>query len=160
MTLQTPGAGEANKNGPDYFYSMGEKYEFGDKVPRDLLRAKTWYKKAAALGHPLAQDKLNSPFLNGEIKPIKSAPSLFTINGCGFKLYGKSGFDHQSGSYMTTHFLTLVYFPLLPLARYRVISDDGYNFIFLGKGKFRAFEWMYAGIFVALLVGLYFSKKI
>jgi hypothetical protein len=64
-------------------------------------------------------------------RPITSAPSLFTINGIGFRLWGAR--DRGSdGSYTTTWGLVVLFIPLLPLAAYRV-KQSGKGYLFLGK---------------------------
>ena len=78
-------------------------------------------------------------------------PDLSPINTFGFKLYGKSDEDAETGSYMTTQYFVVLFFPLFPIARYRVISD-GDSYQFLGKGKFRGIDWAHWAIFVAIVV--------
>ena len=86
-----------------------------------------------------------------ELEPISKAPSLFTLNTFGFKLYGKSDYDRETDSYMTTHYFVALFLPLFPVARYRVISEDGTHYRFLGKGKFRQSEKIHLGIFAAIV---------
>lgn len=72
----------------------------------------------------------------GDLEPIRSAPSLQTINGCGFTMYGSS--DHRpDGSYMTTYYFVILAIPLFPIARYRVMPAGGNSYRFLGKGHLR-----------------------
>ena len=86
-----------------------------------------------------------------ELEPISKAPSLFTLNTFGFKLYGKSDYDRETDSYMTTHYFVALMLPLFPVARYRVISEDGEHYRFLGKGKFRQGEKIHLAIFGAIV---------
>jgi archaellum component FlaC len=79
-------------------------------------------------------------------KHIKSAPSLGSINGFGFTLYGHSDYDPESHSYSTTHYFIALFLPILPLGRYRVIAAGGRRYRFLGKIPFRAFERWHLGI--------------
>ena len=58
----------------------------------------------------------------GDLKPISSAPSLRTINGFGFTLYGNSDHDADTESYVTTYYFVVLFIPIIPLARYRVIE--------------------------------------
>jgi hypothetical protein len=75
----------------------------------------------------------------GDLEPISSAPSLHTINGCGFTMYGSS--DHRpDGSYMTTYYFVILAIPLFPIARYRVMHTGGNSYKFLGKGHLRTFD--------------------
>ena len=87
-----------------------------------------------------------------ELEPVQKAPTLFTLNTFGFKLYGKSDYDSETDSYMTTHYFVALFFPLFPVARYRVISEDGSSFRFLGKGKFRRFEMIHLALFAGLVI--------
>jgi len=91
------------------------------------------------------------------LRPIDAPPSLTTLNGFGFKLYGSSDYDPGSDSFMTTHYLTVFFLPLLPIARYRVISEDGYTYQFLGKGNLRGFDRVHLAI-VILAVLLMVAK--
>ena len=67
--------------------------------------------------------------LYGGLKPISSAPTLSTINGFGFTLYGSTDSDPISGSHIATYYFTALFIPVFPIARYRVIqSGNGYRF--------------------------------
>ena len=89
----------------------------------------------------------------GNLKPINSAPSLTTWNSIGFKLYGHSDDDPETGSYVTTHYFVALFLPLFPLARYRVTEvDRGYRF--LGKLPLRKGDRWHLGISAALIVAL------
>jgi hypothetical protein len=66
-----------------------------------------------------------------ELEPVRKAPSLFTLNTFGFKLYGKSDYDRETDSFMTTH-----------------------SFRFLGKGKFRRFEMVHLALFAGVVLYL------
>lgn len=69
----------------------------------------------------------------GEIKPIDSAPSLYTINGIGSTLYGRRDFDSDTNTYVATLYFTFFFVPIIPLAAYRV-KDAGTNrYQFYGK---------------------------
>jgi hypothetical protein len=43
----------------------------------------------------------------------------YTVNGCGTMYYGRRDED-SDGSYVTTQWITLVFFPLIPIGSYRV----------------------------------------
>jgi len=89
-----------------------------------------------------------------ELRPVRSTPSLTTINGFGFKLYGNSDYDPETDSYMTTHYFVALFIPLFPVARYRVISPDGSSFSFLGKGRLRTIDKVHWAIFACLVLYL------
>ena len=48
--------GPALAGDPDAEYNMGQAYKLGRGVPADLPQAESWYQKAAAQGHTMAQD--------------------------------------------------------------------------------------------------------
>jgi hypothetical protein len=97
-----------------------------------------------------AKPASSNPF--PELSPVDKAPSLTTLNTFGFKLYGKSDHDAETDSYMTTQYFVALYIPLFPVARYRVISEDGYSYSFLGKGKLRGMDWAHIAIFAAIVL--------
>ncbi len=67
---------------------------------------------------------LNAKF--PELRPIRSVPSLWSVNGCGLFFYGRRDDDLETGSYIQSHCLCLVGIPILALGAYRVAdSDDG-----------------------------------
>lgn len=73
----------------------------------------------------LAENLLDTP------QPLKSAPTLYTVNGIGTMMYGRR--DAQpDGSYVATVFLCLVFIPLIPLSSYRVLPQ-GQGWLFYGK---------------------------
>ncbi|MFH1740799.1 MAG: hypothetical protein ABIH23_17470, partial [bacterium] len=86
----------------------------------------------------------------GNLKPISSAPSLSLMNDFGFKLYGASDNDLETGSYMSTFYFVFLYIPIFPIRRYRVIRTGG-GYSFLGKAPLRIIEKLYLFISVALI---------
>ena len=92
-----------------------------------------------------------------ELMPMKGTPALSTLNGIGGKLYGSSDHDPSTNSFATTYYFTFLYFPIIPLRRYRVIQD-GKSYRFLGRLPFRKFDKWHLGIalaaiLVAIIVG-------
>lgn len=88
----------------------------------------------------------------GDLTPVHTPPSLTTINGIGFKLYGKSEIDPRTNSFMTTQYFVAIFVPLFPVARYRVVSKDGYSYEFLGKGKLRVIDKVHLAAFIAVVL--------
>jgi hypothetical protein len=76
----------------------------------------------------------------GGLQPISSAPSLRTLNGFGFRVYGRSDYDADTRSYVTTYYFVALFIPLFPLARYRVIDSGGNRFNFLGRLPLRKLD--------------------
>jgi hypothetical protein len=86
------------------------------------------------------------------LRTVEVPPSLTTVNGFGFKLYGRSGYDPETDSYMTTHYLVALFLPLLPIGRYRVISEDGYRYQFLGRASLRSLDRVHIAIVIAAVL--------
>jgi hypothetical protein len=63
----------------------------------------------------------------------KNAPSLSTLNGIGATFYGKRDYHKPSDSYVTTHFFTFLFFPVIPLGAYRVVSTGANSYRIFGK---------------------------
>lgn len=93
------------------------------------------------------QSNLNSL---GDLEPISSAPSLSSINGIGFTLYGSTDKNPSNGSYMATYYFIFFAVPIFPIARYRVIPTGG-GYRFLGKGPLRAFDKWHIAISLGLI---------
>ena len=90
----------------------------------------------------------------GSLTPISSAPSLFTFNGFGVTLYGRSDYDEESRSYATTYYFVGLFIPLFPIARYRVIDQGGRRYSFLGKLPLRKADRWHLGIAAAVIAVL------
>lgn len=73
------------------------------------------------------------------MRPIKSPPSLFTINGFGLGMYGKRSFDAATGTYIKTRCLCALFIPIFPVDAYRVANAPNGGWYFLGKEKITGF---------------------
>lgn len=60
----------------------------------------------------------------GEVILEKPSLCLSTINGIGAAFFGKEDYDVHSNSYITQHWFTILFFPIIPLGKYRVIHKD------------------------------------
>ena len=89
----------------------------------------------------------------GNLKPINSAPSLRTVNGFGFTLYGCTEMDVQTRSYLSTYYFVIFWIPIFPICRYRVIST-GSGYSFLGKAPLRTFDKLH--LFISLCIVSWF----
>lgn len=92
-----------------------------------------------------------------DLKSIKSAPALQTINGIGFTLYGSSDFDQQTNSYLATYYFVFFFIPIFPICRYRVIASGENSYRFLGKAPLTTGHKWHIGvsllvIFIILLI--------
>jgi len=89
----------------------------------------------------------------GTLKPITSAPTMWTLNGFGFRLYGRSDVDSESHSYLATYYLVALFIPVFPIARYRIKhlpwADNRY---FLGKAPLRKVDRWHQGIAMLVIV--------
>jgi hypothetical protein len=92
----------------------------------------------------------------GDIEPISTAPSLSTVYGFGRTLYGKSDLDTDSGSYMATCYFVLLFLPIFPICRYRVIYLGPKRYSFLGRGPLRAFDIMLIPMSVIFILNYFF----
>lgn len=116
---------------------FGLEAELRKKIEADLLMVRE---------HAESQEILK------DLKPIKSAPGLGTINGIGCTLYGKSNHEGKLNSYLTTLYVVVFGIPLFPLGRYRVIASGGNRYRFLGRAPFRKSDKWHIAIFAALVL--------
>ena len=56
------------------------------------------------------------------IKPIEAAPALYTLYGCGFKIYGRTPFTERADWFYVTYYGVILFLPIFPIRRY-LISD-------------------------------------
>jgi hypothetical protein len=89
--------------------------------------------------------------LYGNLRPISSAPSLRTVNGIGFTLYGATDVDATNGSYLATYYFCFFFIPIFPICRYRVIRD-GKSYRFLGKAPLRTGDKWHLAISMGLIL--------
>lgn len=133
-----------------------EAVELGDgaKLWKALKAAKknpAFANDQAAINEMLGVRRL---FLHGS-----GAPSLFTLNGFGTKIYGKSD-ESSDGTYITTLFLTALFIPVIPIKQYLVRHEGGNRYAFYGtvpsSDAIKAWQWVTLGgpaaMFVLLLV--------
>jgi len=67
------------------------------------------------------------------MKPIESAPTLFTLNGVGTNMYGERDYDRFTRSYVATVYFVILFIPIIPISCYRVIRHQGGGWNFIGK---------------------------
>jgi curved DNA-binding protein CbpA len=85
---------------------------------------------------PKVQEHCSNIRVFGNMKPLKSAPMMFTLNSVGTRLYGKRDFDARTGSYVATLYFVMLFLPLIPLGCYRVIPAGDRGWKFMGKVPF------------------------
>src|SRR6476659_6636457 len=54
------------------------------------------------------------------LRPLKSAPTLFTYNGIGTTAYGRDDVDPSDQTYVLTQVLCFLFVPVFPLAQFLV----------------------------------------
>jgi hypothetical protein len=64
--------------------------------------------------------------------PAKAAPALFRINGCGVAMCGSRNHDAETGTYVSTWCLSLLFIPVFCLRAYRV-AKSGNRWLFIGR---------------------------
>jgi tetratricopeptide (TPR) repeat protein len=67
-----------------------------------------------------------------DLQPLRSAPSLMTINGIGLSMYGSRDYDEDTRTYVKTRCFCVVFVPLLAVDAYRVANAQK-GWYFLGK---------------------------
>jgi len=97
------------------------RYQFGldrERAARALCKVLLRGDRADAIAQA-ARDELAAP------RPLRGeGPTLARLNGCGVGFYGQRDHD-RDGSYTTTHCVSLLWVPLVPLAAYRVQPAPG-----------------------------------
>jgi Hsp70 protein len=96
----------------------------------------------------------------GDLKPVSSAPSLFTFNTIGFTVYGNSDSDAETRSYVTTHYFVVLFIPIFPIARYRVIHELGGKYRFLGRLPLRAADRWHLWIAIVAIAAFIIASVI
>ncbi len=67
------------------------------------------------------------------VRPIRSAPGMFTFNGIGTKLYGRRDYDPSDGTYIATLWFVVLFIPIFPIRQYLVRDAGGNAYNFFGK---------------------------
>jgi hypothetical protein len=107
---------------------------------------------------PMSTEPITGPDLVRKkfphLQPLKSMPSLTTMNGIGLGLYGKRDFDEETQTYVKTRFFCFVFIPLFALDAYRVADAGSRTWYFFGKEKLSAFTRNWNLTLAALIVCL------
>jgi hypothetical protein len=88
-----------------------------------------WQEIAAA---PQANAELYFRTKYPEMRPVRSAPWLFTVHGIGAGLYNERDRDPATGTFVKTHCLSIMFVPVLALGAYRVYPR-GSGWSLIGK---------------------------
>ncbi len=94
-----------------------------------------------------------------QMKPMKGTPTLFRVNGCGVGLYGHRDDDAETGTYVATWCLALVFVPVLCLKAFRVHRAMNGMWYFIGREPLSplARAWN-ALLILAILGGVGFTR--
>ena len=96
------------------------------------------------------------------MRPLKSPPTLFTFNGCGLGMYGRRAFDQETGTYIKTRCISVVFMPLIAVDSFRVADAGGGAWYFIGEeklGKFARLWRQYAVFSAVVLIGTLMWKS-
>jgi hypothetical protein len=94
------------------------------------------------------------------LQPVKDAPPLWSFNGFGLRIYGSTDVDPDTGSYLTTYYLTALFIPLIPICRYRVIALEEGKYLFLGRAPLRVFDRWHLGLALAGLLAVLIALSV
>jgi tetratricopeptide (TPR) repeat protein len=88
------------------------------------------------------------------LRPVKSAPALFRINGCGMGVYGRRDYDGETHTYVMTHCLCLLFIPVLAVGAYRVLDAPNGGWYFIGKVPISGFARGWNCLILAAVIAL------
>jgi len=88
----------------------------------------------------------------GSAKPINSVPTMYTFNGIGTTLYGRRAFDKSTQTYIATLFFVVLFFPVFPIAAYRVRNAGGNQYQFFGKVPLSKWAFAAPGIILGAIL--------
>jgi hypothetical protein len=94
--------------------------------------------------------------LYDDLTPISSAPSLSTVNGIGFTLYGCTDHDPATDSYLATYYFVLFFVPIFPICRYRVARSAN-SYRFFGKAALRTCDKWHIAVSIAVIIAAVFA---
>lgn len=89
-----------------------------------------------------------------QMKPIKSPPALWRINGCGVALYGARDRDPETGAYVATWCISLLFLPTFCLRAYRVAKAES-GWYFLGREPLSPLARLWNVILLLAIAGIF-----
>lgn len=134
-------------------------HDFRYEEARQLVRAVAKGRPRSVAKSPAA---LKDDFLEllqencPDMQPLVFVPSLGTINGVGWMVYGGRDFDSETGTYVKTHVFTIAFIPLFAIAAYRVADAANGGWYFLGTERLSPFARNWNWIFPISIVGILF----
>jgi hypothetical protein len=135
-------------------YTWADDFIASEGLHEEALKLAQDAVGAIRIQHGLAQirESARKQRVFGLLKPISSAPSLSTVNGSGFTLYGRSDYDSDTHSYAATRYFVILFIPIVPVGRYRVINMGGNRYRFLGKLPLRKGDLWHLGVAAAAVL--------
>ncbi|MDI1429132.1 hypothetical protein [Polyangium sorediatum] len=92
-------------------------------------------------------------------RPLERAPTLFTLNGIGFRLYGERD-PWPDGSYVATYCFCVVFIPIVPVAAYRVRQVSTMSYQFLAKEPLGPIAKVWRGVALLGTLGVVASVAV
>jgi hypothetical protein len=93
-------------------------------------------------------------------KPIKSAPSLYTVNGIGTHLYSLGiKYPPKPEWQLATLYFVVLFIPIIPLKRYLVRPGQGSTWYFHGTVRFGVVQWVHLALVVGLLLAFFIGAQ-
>lgn len=135
-------------------YTWADDFIRSEELHEEALKLATGTLTAIKIESDLAKvrDSAHRQRVFAPLKPISAAPSLRTINGFGFRLYGNTDYHKETNSYASTYYFVGLFVPLIPLARYRVRDTGPSQYSFLGKLPLRRGDRLHQAIFIGAIV--------
>jgi hypothetical protein len=87
-----------------------------------------------------------------DVDGSKKSPTLYTLNGIGATFYGHRNYDKETNSYVTTHWFTILFVPIIPIAAYRVSSAGSNSYSIYGRVPLSPFLKKYRWVVLAAIV--------
>jgi len=99
----------------------------------------------------------------GEVDDKHTSPTLYTLNGVGATFYGSRDVDPATQSYVTTHWLVVLFLPIIPLGAYRVKSAGDKRYTIYGKVPLsqglRKYRWGVLGVIGIILLAIIINSN-
>jgi len=142
------------------YHNAAEAYQTAERVLEEAISlipenhlAERWEEEDL----PILKKHAHQEKILKDLKPTKKAPSLYAAYGIGTTLYGKADYDPETDSYLASLYFVILFIPIFPIARYRVIQEGENTYRFLGKAPLRNFDKLHIGL-VILFIGALFFK--
>jgi hypothetical protein len=88
-----------------------------------------------------------------DMRPVTKPPTLYTVNGIGTTVVGGRDHDPDTGTYVKTVCIAVLFIPVLPLSAYRVADAPEGGWYFIGKVPLSPFARTWGLLLLLLAVG-------